>query len=69
MRDIHPATGPRETEHPARGRRNGRSCPPLAISEEDVACGRVVPMKETFSSARKMPEELKATGEIRCVTL
>ena len=36
----------------------------LAISEEDVACGRVVPMEDTFSSARKMPEELKATGEI-----
>ena len=37
----------------------------LAVSEEDVACGRVVSMEETFSKARKMLEEMKATGEIR----
>ena len=65
MRDIHPATGPRETEHPARGRTERALMRALAASEADVAGGRVVSMAETFRKARKMLKDMRAAGKIR----
>ena len=64
MRDIHPATGPREAERPARGRTERALLRALAVSEADVAGGRVVPMAETFRKAREMLKDMRTAGKI-----
>lgn len=65
MRDIHPASGPREAERPANDQTERALLRALAASKADVAGGRAVPMAETFRKARKKLEDMRTTGKIR----
>lgn len=53
MRDIHPATGPRETEHPAKGRRNGSSCAPLPSPRKMLHAGALFPWRIRFPARER----------------
>ena len=53
MRDIHPAADPRETEHPAKGRRNGSSCAPLPSPRKMLHAGALFPWRIRFPARER----------------